>query len=103
MASNVSVRKSRGGLKWNKQPVEQEVQKKVSKNLPATKWPTANKQPTCNSEQEPRTKKKESKDLSTTEPVPKRARITLKKKGRKDLGDYLKSVDDAGCLNVCGT
>ena len=50
MASNVSVRKSRGGLKWNKQPVEQEVQKKVSKNLPATKR-KANKQPTCYSEQ----------------------------------------------------
>ena len=51
MASNVSVRKSRGGFKWNKQPVEQEVQKKVSKNLPATK-PKVNKQPTCNSEQD---------------------------------------------------
>ena len=46
MASNVSVRKSRGDLKRNKQPVEQEVQKKVSENLPATK-PKANKQPTC--------------------------------------------------------
>ena len=98
MASNVSVRKSRGGLKWNKQPVEQEVQKKVSKNLPATK-PKANKQP---SEQEPRRKKKASKDLSMTEPAPKRARKTLNKKERKDLGDCLKSVDDAGCLNVCG-
>ena len=92
MASNV-VRKSRGGLKWNKQPVEQEVQKKVSKNLPATK-PKANKQPTCNSEQEPQRKKKVSKDLLTTEPAPKRARKTLNKKERKDLGDYLKSVDD---------
>ena len=94
MASNVSVQKSRGGgLKWNKQPVEQEVQKKVSKNLPATKL-KVNKQPTCNSEQEPRRKKKASKDLSTTEPAPKRARKTLNKKERKDLGDYLKSVDD---------
>ena len=100
MASNVSVRKSRGGLKWNKQPVEQEVQRKVSKNLPATKL-KANKQPTCNSEQEPRRKKKASKDLSTTEPAPKRAHKMLNKKERKDLGDYLKSVDDAGCLNVC--
>ena len=51
MASNV-VRKSRGGFKWKKQPVEQEVQKKVSMNLPVTK-PKANKQPTCDSEQEP--------------------------------------------------
>ena len=37
-----------------------------------------------------------------TEPAPKRARKTLNKKERKDLGDYLKSVDDAGCLSVCG-
>ena len=29
-----------------------------------------------------------------TEPAPKRARKTLNKKERKDLGDYLKSVDD---------
>ena len=92
MASNVE-RKSRGGLKWKKQPVEQEVQKKVSMNLPATK-PKANKQPTCNSEQELQRKKKASKDLSTTEPAPKRACKTLNKKERKDLGDYLKSVDD---------
>ena len=41
----------------NKQPVEQEPQKKASKNLSGTK-PKANKQPTCNAEQEPRTKKK---------------------------------------------
>ena len=60
MASNVSVRKSRGGLKWNKQPVEQEIQKKVSKNLPATKL-KANKQPTRNSKQEPRRKKESVK------------------------------------------
>ena len=92
MALNV-VRKSRGGLKWKKQPVEQEVQKKVSMNLSATK-PKANKQPTCNSEQETRRKKIASKDLSTTEPAPKRARKMLNKKERKDLGDYLKSVDD---------
>ena len=92
MASNV-VRKSRGGLKWNKQPVEQEIQKKVSKNLPVTK-PKVNKQPTCNTEQEPQRKKKATKDLSTTEPALKRARKTLNKKERKDLGDYLKSVND---------
>ena len=71
MASNV-VRKSRRSLTSNKQPVEQEPRKKASKNFPGTK-PKANKQPivTCNAEQEPRTKKKASKDLSTTEPAPK--------------------------------
>ena len=56
---------------------------KVSvKILPATK-PKANKQPACNSEQEPRRKKKVSTDLSTTEPAPKRARKTLRKKTGK--------------------
>ena len=77
MASNV-VQKSRHSLTSNKQPVEQEPRKKASKNFPGTK-PKANKQPTCNAEQEPCTKKKASKDLSTTEPAPKQARIMLNK------------------------
>ena len=80
MASNV-VQKSRHSLTSNKQPVEQEPQKKVSKNFPGTKL-KINKQPTCNAEKEPRTKKKASKDLSTTEPAPKRACKMLNKKER---------------------
>ena len=69
MASNV-VQKSRHSLTSNKQPVEQKPRKKASKNFPGTK-PKANKQPVCNSEQEPRTKNKMSKGLSMTEPAPK--------------------------------
>ena len=72
MASNV-LQKSRHSLTLNKQPVEQEPRKKVSKNFPGTK-PKANKQPTCNAEQEPRTKKKASKDLSMTKPASKQTR-----------------------------
>ena len=60
MASNV-VQKSRRSLTSNKQPVDQEPRKKVSKNFPGTK-PKANKQPFCNAEQEPGTKKKASMD-----------------------------------------
>ena len=66
----------------NKQSVEEEPRKKVSKNFPGTK-PKVNKHPTCNAEQEPHTKKKALKDLSTTEPAPKRACKTLNKKERK--------------------
>ena len=51
MASNV-VQKSRRSLMLNKQPVEQETQKEVSKNLPGTKL-KANMPPSCNAEQEP--------------------------------------------------
>ena len=71
MALNVE-QKSRRNFTSNKQPVEQEPQKKASKNFPRTK-PKANKQPTCNAKQEPRTKKKASKDLSMTEPATKQA------------------------------
>ena len=92
MVLNV-VPKSRSSFTSNKKPVEQEPWKKVSKNFPGTK-PKTNKQPTCNAEQEPRKKKKASKDLSMTEPAPKRARKTLNKKERKDLSEYLKNVDD---------
>ena len=67
--------------------------KESVKELTSYYKPKANKQPTSNSEQEPRRKKKASKDLSTTEPAPQRARKTLSKE-RKDLGDNLKSVDD---------
>ena len=81
MASNV-VRKSRRSLTSNKQPVEQEPQKKASKNSPGTKL-KANKQPTCITEQEPCTKKKPLMDLSRTEPTPKRACRILNKKERK--------------------
>ena len=35
-----------------------------------------------------------SKDLSITEPAPKRAHKTLNKKEREDLSEYLKSVDN---------
>ena len=50
MVSNV-VRKLRHSLMSNKQPVEQEPQKRASKNLPGTK-PKSNKQLACNAEQE---------------------------------------------------
>ena len=96
MVSNV-VQKSRCNLTSNKQPVEQEPQKKASKNLPGTK-PKVNKQLTCNAEQELRTKKKASKDLSTTEPAPKRALKMLNKKERIDLSEYLKSINDDDVL-----
>ena len=60
MALNV-VRKLRRSLTSNKQPVEQEPRRKVLKNFPGTK-PKANKQPFCNAEREPGTKKKASMD-----------------------------------------
>ena len=88
MASNVVLWKSRHSITSNKQPVEQEPQKKVSKNSPGTKL-KANKQHTCNTEQEPCTKKKTLKDLSMTEPTPKRARKMLNKKERKGNESFL--------------
>ena len=89
MESNVVLRKSRRSITSNKQPVEQEPQKETSKNSPGTKL-KANKQPTCNTEQEPRTKKKTLKDLSMTEPTPKQARKMLNKKERKGNKIFLR-------------
>jgi len=73
MASK-SSRNSRRGLKLSELPVKQ-VPENVDK-------PQKQK------------RKKAPKDLPSTEPAPKRTRKTLNKKEKKDLSEYLTSVDD---------